>query len=157
MEDRCEERVEADLAGDRSAEILRVGMEARQRKVMSGADEQADRIVDVATRMAMSGNIPTSVVEESEEPTTVDCNTDSFSLVFGSERRNVARDDLHSVWRRFEEWTVRADNAADFAGFFQDLNRWRSNGHSVIRKTAALLLFARALVDEAERIRGEDL
>jgi hypothetical protein len=149
--------VEADLAGDRSAEILCVGMEARQRKVMSGADEQADRIVDVATRMAMSGNIPTSVVEESKEPTTVDCNTDSFSLVFGSERRNVARDDLHSVWRRFEEWTVRADNAADFAGFFQDLNRWRSNGHSVIRKTAALLLFARALVDEAERIRGEDL
>jgi hypothetical protein len=149
--------VEADLTGDRSAAVLRVGMEDRRRKVMSGADEQAERIVDVALRMAMSGNIPTSVVQESEEPTIVDCNTDGFSLVFGSERRNVTRDDLRSVWRRFEEWTVRADKTADFAGFFQDLNRWGGDGHGVIRKTAALLLFARALVDEAERIRGEDL
>ncbi len=52
---------------------------------------------------------------------------------------------------------MRADRTADFAGFFQDLNRWGGDGHRVIRKTAALLLFARALVDEAERMQGEDL
>jgi hypothetical protein len=47
LEDRCEERVEADLAGDRSAEILRVGMgRQRTRRIkvsnLGGIDHELD-------------------------------------------------------------------------------------------------------------------
>jgi hypothetical protein len=86
----------------------------------------------------------------------IDCNADGLFLAFGKERWNVSKEDLRSLWRRFEEWTVRPDQSAHFVPFFEDLNRWGADGDRVIRKTAALLIFARGLVEAAERMRSED-
>ena len=123
---------------------------------MGDGESRGDRIVDVAIRMAMSGNIPMSTSDGSGEPCVIDCNADGLFLAFGKERWNVSKEDLRSLWRRFKEWTVRPDQAADFAPFFEDLNRWGVDGDRVIRKTAALLLFAMGLVKDAERMRSED-
>jgi hypothetical protein len=124
--------------------------------VSDGASQSAERIVAVALRMAASGNFPQEVSNASAEAFSVESNADGLSFVIGNTHRHVGVDDLHALLRRFEEWTVRADKTADFADFFQDLNRWETDGHTVIRKTTALLLFARSLVSEAGKMRWED-
>lgn len=106
--------------------------------------------------MAASGNFPQEVSEDSADAYTVDSNADGLYFVIGNTHWRVGVDDLHTLLRRFEEWTVRADETADFADFFQDLNRWGADGQKVIRKTTALLLFAKALVSEADKMRWED-
>jgi hypothetical protein len=159
LEDRCKERVEADLAGDSSAEILRVGVGRHQTpriNVSGGASQSAERIANFALRIAASGNLPQSVTDGSANACAVESNADGLSFVIGAARLDVSASDLKSLWRRFEAWTVRADNAADFAGFFEDLNRWGADGQMVIRKTAALLLFAKALVSQVDKMRWED-
>lgn len=94
-------------------------MESRQRTVMGDGESRGDRIVDVAIRMAMSGNIPMSTIDGSAEPCVIDCNAEGLFLAFGKERWNASKEDLHSLWRRFEEWTVRPGQSADFAPFLK--------------------------------------
>ncbi len=159
MENRCEERVEANLAGDSSAEILRVGVERHRTpriNVSGGASQSAERIANFALRIAASGNLPQSVTDGSANACAVESNADGLSFVIGTASVDVSAADLNALWRRFEEWTVRADKAVDFAGFFEDLNRWGTDGQMVIRKTAALLLFAKALVSQVDKMRWED-
>ncbi len=121
-----------------------------------GAVQSAERIVAVALRMAASGNLPREVSNDSTDECPVESNADGLSFVIGDTRRHVGVEDLHTLLRRFEEWTVRADKTAGFTDFFQDLNRWETDGQTVIRKTTALLLFARALVSEADKMRWVD-
>jgi hypothetical protein len=124
--------------------------------VSGGAVQCAERIVAVALRMAASGNFPQEVSNASADECPVESNADGLSFVIGDTHRRVGVDNLHTLLRRFEEWTVRADKTADFTDFFQDLNRWETDGQTVIRKTTTLLLFARALVSEADKMRWED-
>jgi hypothetical protein len=118
--------------------------------------QSAERIANFALRIAASGNLPQGVTDGSADACAVESNADGLSFVIGTARRDVGASDLRALWRRFEEWTVRADNAAEFAGFFEDLNRWGDDGQMVIRKTAAILLFAKALVSQADKMRWED-
>jgi hypothetical protein len=128
----------------------------RRIQVSGGAVQSAERIVAVALRMAASGNLPREVSNDSTDECPVESNADGLSFVIGDTRRHVGVEDLHALLRRFEQWTVCADKTAGFTDFFQDLNRWETDGQTVIRKTTALLLFARALVSEADKMRWED-
>jgi hypothetical protein len=66
LEDRCEEQVEANLAGDKRTTFLRVGV-GRHRtpriNVSGGARQSADRIANFALRIAASGNLPQGVTD----------------------------------------------------------------------------------------------
>lgn len=92
----------------------------------------------------------------SECSCVVEAGAGTLSFVIGTVRRTVSAAELHAIWRRFGEWTVRAEGTDDFAGFFQDLNRWGIDGRMVFRKTAALLLCAKALLLEADKMRFEE-
>ncbi len=121
-----------------------------------GASESVERIVKFALRLAASGCLPQSVTEDSVDGCSVESNADGLSFVMGTTRRDVRLEDLQAIWCRFEEWTMRTDKTADFAVFFEDLNCWGTGGQIVIRKAAALLLFAKAIVSEADKMRWEE-